>query len=220
MSKELSLSNNNIVKDKRNSLYYGQFRYVALFFLKEASVLRDLDARSIDRTIDFRNNWKIRVTNDERQRLHETAAHITSLTNPFKTNISYNWIYFYTNSLADIDILARNSPLTKQGKIREVVITHDKSVVGLKNPQHLYRTYIKSHRPEPHQRESLKAFVDHNSSEIRVSPGLREFLNDNKRYWLTDGYFIDHNDQRMITALALINPNLIRKTLPIVQVNS
>lgn len=214
------MSNQTIDEDRRNSLYYGQFRYVSLFFIKEASALRDLDARSIDRAVDFRNNWRFRISVEERQQLHEVAGYLTSLTNPFKTNISFNWIYFYTNNLEDIKLLATKSPLAKQGKIREAVITHSKDVVGLRNPQHLYRTYIKSHKPEPHQRESLKAFVENNGTEIRVSPGLRDFLKDNKRYWLNDGYFIDHNDERMITALALINPNLIRKTLPIVQVNS
>lgn len=214
------MSNKNIIEDRRNSLYYGKFRYVALFYIKEASALRSLDAKSIDRTIAFRNNWRARIDEHDRRKLHETAVHLTSLSNPYKTNISYNWIYFYTNSTKDIDFLATQTSLTKQGKTREAVVTHNKDVVGLRNPKHTFRTYIKSHRPEPHQRESLSSFVDNNSAEIRVSPGLRDFLKDKKLLWLSDGYFIDHNDMRMVTALALINPKLIRKTLPIVQVNS
>ena len=214
------MSNNIIDEDRRNSLYFDQFRYVALFFVKEASALRSLEPKNIDRTIDFRNNWKFRVTNDERQCLHETAGYLRSLKNSFKTSISYNWIYFYTNHLSDIDFLATQSPMTKNGRTRQAVVTHSKDVVGLRNPKHLFRTYVKSHKPEPHQRESLASFLYNNQQEIRISPGFRDFLKDSRRMWLGDSYFIDHNDMRLVTALALINPNLIRKTLPIVQVNN
>ena len=220
MKKGSLLSKKALIEDRRNSLYFDQFSYVALFFLKEASALRSLEPENIDQTVEFRNNWRFRVTEDDRRRLHDTADYLRSLTNPFKTTISYNWIYFYTNELCDIDLLATQSPMTKNGPTRQAVVTHSKDVVALRHPQHLFRTYIKSHKPDSAQLESLANFLHNNRQEIRLSPGLRDFLAAKNRHWLSDSYFVDHNDMRMVTALALLNPRLVRKTLPIVQLNN
>lgn len=212
------LLSKKIIKDQRNSLYFRQFRYVATFYLKEASALRKLDHNVIDERVEFRNQWRFQINEDQRQRLHKACDCILSLAHPYKLTISHNWIYFYTNELKDIDALALGSPMTRQGTIKEAVITHAPDVVGLKNPQHLYRTYIRSHRPETQQRENLESFLQNNREEIRISPGLADFIKDKRRLWLNDGYFIDHNDMRMVTALALVSPKLVRKTLPIVMI--
>lgn len=209
--------------DRRNSLYYGKFEYGARFYQKEISVIRKLDAEVIDESISYRNAWRNRelITDDMKHQLHATANHLLALKNPFKTMISMSWLYFYTNNPEDIDHLARFSPLQKLGKTTRVEITHARDTIGLKNPQHVYRTYVQSHKPTDHQREFLRDFVKHNKNEIRISPGLKDFLNPkSKRHWMMDYYFIDHNDMKMVTALALMNPKLVRKTMPIIKVNN
>ena len=78
-----------------------------------------------------------------------------------------------------------------------------------------------SHRPTDHQRDFLRDFLHHNQQDVRASQGLKDFLKPkNNRLWMMDYYFVDHNDMKMVTALALMNPKLVRKTLPIVKVNN
>jgi hypothetical protein len=208
---------------QRNKLYYGQFEYSARFHQKEISAIRQLDHQAIDRHIRYRNSWHNRdvVSDDVKHQLHVTCDHLLLLKNPFKTMISMNWLYFYTNHPQDIDHLATLSPMHKLGATTKIEITHTSDTIGLKNPRHAFRTYVQGHRPTEHQREHLRDFIQHNREDLRASPGLKDFLNPkSKRFWMMDYYFIDHNDMKMVTALALMNPKLIRKTMPIVKVNN
>ena len=208
---------------KRNSLYYGQFEYSARFYQKEISALRELDHHAIDRAVGYRNNWRNRdvITDDVKHQLHATCNHLLTLKNPFKTMISMHWLYFYTNHAEDIEHLTALSPMRKQGSTTKIKITHAQNTIGLKNPQHAFRTYVQSHRPTDHQRDFLRDFLHHNQQDVRASQGLKDFLKPkNNRLWMMDYYFVDHNDMKMVTALALMNPKLVRKTLPIVKVNN
>ena len=207
---------------KRNSLYYNQYQYSAQFFLKEASCLRELDHSKIEKTMAFRAAWTVnRVQPVDKEAVHKTCDLLLAIKNPFKTSISYNWIYFYTNHVADIHDLRNTGPMSCIGDITSVEITDPKHTIGLKDPKHVFRTYIKSHKPTTEQNECLRQFLKNNKKELKPSTSLMNFLTPkNRRFWASDYFFIDHNDMRMVTALALINPALIRKTLPIVQVNS
>jgi hypothetical protein len=51
--------------------------------------------------------------------------------------------------------------------------------------------------------------------EIGLSPSLKHWLTDRWKFIL-DYYFIDHNKHSTINMLRLIDPRLIRKTVPIV----
>lgn len=209
--------------DRRNKLYYGEFEYSARFYQKEISVIRKLDHDAIDETIGYRNSWHNReiIADDVKHQLHVTCNHLLALKNPYKTMISMNWLYFYTNHPEDVDHLTNLSPLHKLGPTSRVQITHDRDTIGLKNPRHAYRTYIQSHRPTEQERQYLRDFIHHNQDEIKASKSLKDFLNPkNKRFWMNDYYYIDHNDMKMVTALALMNPKLVRKTKPIVKVNN
>lgn len=209
-------------KAKRNDLYYGRFMYCARFFLREASALRELDHNKISQTLFFRSSWSNKVIPDtDMQNVHNTCDSLLALENPFKTMVSVNWVYFYTNDIADIDYLCANTAMQQSGSIHQVVITHPKNTIGLKNPKHAYRTFVRSHKPTDQQKQSLQAFIKHNKKYIKVSNGLKDFLRSkHHRYYMADYYYIDHSDMKMVTALALMNPGLVRKTMPIVQVNS
>ena len=207
---------------RRNSLYYGQYQYSAQFYLKEASALRELDHDKIEKTLAFRAAWTTnRVQDYEREAVHTACDCLLAINRPYKTMISYNWISFYTNDVADIDYLEATKSMRRIGDITTGEITHPKNTIGLKFPKHKFRTYVKSHKPTPEQCESLREFLKHNKADLKPSTGLKEFLSPkSQRYWMSDYFYVDHNDMRIVTALALINPALIRKTLPIVQVNN
>lgn len=224
MKKGLSLSTpaQTFKTVKRNSLYYGLYQYSAQFYIREASALRILDHHAIDKTLDFRTSWSRHVVQpQDRVAVHRACDSLLNITNSYKTMVSYNWIYFYTNDLCDIDYLIAASNMRHIGEITTVEITHKKDTIGLKNPKYAYRTYVRSHRPTEHQIQSLREFIKHSENEIRASQGLKDFLSTkNRRYWMSDYYFIDHNEMSIVTALALMNPKLVRKTMPIVKVNN
>ena len=187
------------------------------------SALRKLDHDEVDKIIDFRNSWTRHgvISEQIKRDLHITCDCLLDIANPYKITISSNWLYFYTNNPEDIESLAKTSPMKLLGKISEVEITHAQDAIGLKNPRHLFRTYVHSHRPTQAQRDSLREFLRHNKKYVRTSPSLKDFLSPkSKSLWMMNYFFIDHSDMKMVTALALMNPKLIRKTMPIVKVNS
>lgn len=207
----------------RNSLFYGQFCYQCKFYVRNASALRTLKHKAIDDVVRYRNSWTRNRINDEQAKiLHEVCDQLLAIKNPFKTMISSNWIYFYTNDLLDIQQLRSGAIGEIQwNEITQANVTHSKNEIGLQNPRHKFRTYVRCHKPTPEVIQSVKSFISAAGEDLRISPGLKEFLNAPRgRTWIQDGYFFDHNEMSMVTALALISPKLIRKTMPIVKINS
>lgn len=206
--------------EDRDDLYYGQFSYQARFFLPEASCLRTLDHDAIDSSVAWRSRWLRTaqalavITMD----LHTVCNQLNDLKNPYKKVIYQNWVYVYTSSFDDIVKLSMG-PMILKGT-SQANITHPKNTIGLKHPKHKFRTYVRAHRPTAEQKQHLTAFIAAAQEDVRASPGLKEFLGSNKYHWMQEHYFVDHNEMSMATALALINPKLIRKTMPIVQLNN
>ena len=209
--------------EDRDDLYYGQYQYQARFWLAEASCLRELGHDKIDRVIAWRHTWlqyrRNAISEGTKENLHTVCDQLQALPNSYKKVIYQNYIYIYTNSVDDIAALGAG-PMNLRSTT-EVNITHPKDTVGLRNPRHKFRTYVRSHRPTPEQCENLASFISAAGADLRPSPGLKEFLSPkNRRYWMSDYYFVDHNEMSMVTALALMNPKLVRKTMPIVKINN
>ena len=164
--------------EDRDDLYYGQYQFQARFFLPEAACLRTLDHDKIDGVIAWRSSWvqlkRQQLGTDVQNNLHTVCDQLNDLKNPYKKIIYQNWIYIYTNSFVDIATLSLG-PMTFRGAT-EVNITHPKNTIGLKNPKHKFRTYIRSHKPTQAQTDSLHAFVDAAGGDVRASPSLKEFL--------------------------------------------
>lgn len=224
MKKGSSLSTLQISnKEDRDDLYYGRYQYQARFWLREASCLRELDHNKINAVIEWRRGWlqyrREEMSEGAKENLHTVCDQLLALPNPYKKVIYQSYIYVYTNSVDDIIALS-TGPMSLRGTT-EVNITHPKDTIGLQNPRHKFRTYIRSHKPSPEQCENLALFISAAGTDIRPSPGLKEFLGPkNRRAWMSDYYFVDHNEMSMVTALALMNPKLVRKTMPIVKVNN
>lgn len=210
----------NFDDSKRDSPFYGRFQYVARYFLREASCLRTLNHEDIDKTLSYRSSWKWKeITPEVIQRVHTACDDLLAIADPHKITVTGNWIYFYTNTLTDIQQLS-NGVMSQKGPIGRAVITHDKGTIGHKNPKFKFRTYFHSHRPTADQVLQLNNFVSNCQSEIGISPGLRDWLNQKNPLWIMDHYYIDHNDMKFVTMMALVNPKLVRKTKPIVQINN
>ena len=206
--------------EDRDDLYYGQFLYQARFFLSDSSCLRKLDHDAIDGAVAWRSRWlrtaeQLAVTTMD---LHTVCNQLNDLKNPYKKVIYQNWVYIYTSEFNDIVKLSLG-PMILKGT-SQANITHPKNTIGLKNPRHKFRTYIRAHKPTPEQRQHLASFIAAAGEDVRAGPGLKEFLSNPRYHWMQEHYFVDHNEMSMATALALISPRFIRKTMPIVQVNS
>jgi hypothetical protein len=206
----------------RDSLYYGKFRYMTRFYLKEASSLRGATHAEIDRTLDVRAHWRRNydiISQEVKDNVHAAFDHLDNLPNPYKRTIFSDWVYFYTNHVEDIENLAQG-PMSQRGPVTEAVITHEYGTLGRIDPKYKYRTYFTSHKPTAEQLETFRQFIRNCEDDVKVSPGFRLWLTSGRVRWIMDHHYIDHNDMKMLTMIALISPKLIRKTKPIVKINN
>ncbi len=209
----------------RDSLYYGKYLYSARFVLSEVSCLRKLDHKEIDNVLNVRELWASRrdrvITFDHRANCHIVADQLLNLKNPFKHVImGNNWLYFYTGNLEDIETLSQG-PMKRVATVSQATVVCPKNTIGLKDPKHQFRTYFKAHSPTEQQIRNLDDFIDANQEYIKPSNGLKSFFKRSNSYaWILDYHYIDHNDMKMVTALALLNPKLVRKTKQIVKINN
>jgi hypothetical protein len=105
--------------------------------------------------------------------------------------------------------------------VSQATVVCPKNTIGLKDPKHQFRTYFKAHSPTEQQIRNLDDFLDANQEYIKPSNGLKSFFKRSNSYaWILDYHYIDHNDMKMVTALALLNPKLVRKTKQIVKINN
>ena len=214
----------SIVKVRRARPWFGQYRLCGHSSVLWAYALRGLDHRHIDHVIDSRRRWSdVRINHggswrsqfsaDEPQQedLHALCDFLLT-ESAQKLVVESNRLNVYTNNRNFLDRLAR-FPVGQFLWISEVELAGDPSAVNLRSSDYQWRTYLRTQQIDNIQRESLRCYLD-NQSDIRMAPSLRHALaNDYQR--LHEHHFIDHNDSAVISMMTLIQPGLIRKTLPI-----
>lgn len=226
----LSLTNSNLEFEikERNSLFYSKYKYCVSFNLLEVSALRyGFDADSIREAIHIRNGnraqhrlWggppmgpiPINVTDD----IIDLGI-LLGLEKDFKIVFSFDLAYVYTN---DINFIVKISQLkyVKNLKYSQAEVTVASGTIQRRCRDYQKRSYFYWRKFDEKQKQSLTNFLKTNSTngDLKMSPALRYWSGAIKSFVTQEHFFIDYNDDRLLTMLALIKPKLIRKTLKIV----
>lgn len=223
-----------ISKKKRTDYWFGKYPYCLRFELMEASALRGLDHRDIDRTLRVRKSWGLKmqgrpnfggswhsrwkhhqITEETADNLHTVCEFLSCEKRDHKLHLMGDTVYLYCTDLGIInDILLFQFIDPAQTLISQVVLQGDRGSLCLKSSEHQYRTYFRNLSLSSEQSHALKEFLK-NQIDLKMSPTLR--------YWATstvknprDYFFIDHSDHGILTMLNLVCPRVTRKTLPII----
>ena len=205
---------------ERNQLFFGQYRYCISFFLKNASVLRDLDPIKILRSIQYRNQWaptanyKQRIDEQEQHELIQVCDYLLARPNAFKRTVSTHAMYLYTNHPADFQNLNGVGGLVVTN-CTQVNVSLQPDAVTLKNPAHSYRTFFRERWLRDHELQNLREYFRARADQFRLSPGF-QLLVEGRRMWLMGNYFVDHNEPRADFLINMAVPGIVKKTLPIV----
>ena len=164
----------------------------------------------------WRGSWvPLQITDQMRMNVHRLCTFFQQENVDHKIMIASDWIYVYT---LDLDLPKRIWDLDYLDHTRMTLSTVDTvgkpGTVYLQNPKHLYRSYFRRRKLEPEQGDRVRRFLS-SQQELRMSASLRYWAEKEQESWLKEYYFIDHDDQGILTMLALIDPRLIRKTLAI-----
>jgi hypothetical protein len=130
-----------------------------------------------------------------------------------RTSVSGGVAYIYGNNLDFLTGLT-DSDYIHSPEITEVYLDRPRDTVMLKKSNYQYRTYFRDCNITSENRQYLHNWI-RNQQDIRVSPGLQEWLTNNWRN-LYSNYFFDHNDIRLTQMLGLILPRALKATKTIV----
>ena len=206
--------------------------------MDEASALRDLSHKEIDRTIERRREWREialqrwnktgtvigkhhnilgrrrkEITEETVENLHELADILLTSTVDFKLVVSGNQGHVYTNELTFVNQLDQ-LPYFTQKHYSQAEVTRPKNTIQLKNPKYKLRSYFKRIKVTAEQKDQLKGFLT-NQTTVRRSPALDRWI-ASVLHRTEDYFFIDHDNMQWLTMLALVRPGLIRKTMQII----
>jgi hypothetical protein len=209
------------------------------FCLPEVSALKTLDHAYIDVVIERRRLWrevaqqrwspiigtaKTRqtivtkrwrdITDDTVSDLHELADILIKTSLDYKFVTSVNHAYVYTNSITLLKRLVKLPNITDI-KYTEAVINRPKGTIKLTNPKYPYRSYFKSIKLTPGEKNNLVNFFNNQQGFIRVSPALVNWL-ITPFHRTQDYFFMDYDSESWLVMLSLIKPGLIRKTVDII----
>jgi hypothetical protein len=125
--------------------------------------------------------------------------------------------YIYSN---DIDLLNSliKKPYLNTNYIFQANVVRQKNTISLRKSSHRYRTYLNDSRITDSEHRSLSEYL-FSQSDWRLSPALQRWCLSSLP-WLQRSHFIDHNNATEIVMLELIKSGIIRKTMPIVEVNN
>lgn len=217
---------------RRNALYYGQYRWCLRGYQPEFHCLRQLDHTRIDRIMRARKEWgrqihtrqpgswywsQLEITDADVANLHSMCDFLLDDDRERKLVISGSWFYFYANDLSFLHAVMA-LPWLDQDRLKctEVELHGQPNAVIRQQARHRMRSYLRSMILDERKRTTLVNILGQ-QEHIRLSPSLQYWVDHPRWNRVLDYHFIDHDDSGMITLLSLIEPLLIRRTLPIVE---
>jgi hypothetical protein len=135
-----------------------------------------------------------------------------------------NWGYLYSNNLASLQEIAQCSVI-KGPTFTRVVINRPRHTVLLEDSDYQSRTYFKDQTITTDQKERLANFLS-KQTDIRLSPSLKRWVNISsgggfqRRDSTMRHFFFDHNSDGVALMVEMMNPGIIRKTMPVLKVNN
>ena len=218
-----SLSN-NIRTVLRSQWYFGQYEYCTAGILKDCFVLRFKDHAVVESMIARRLEWSRRMPSQpgswmrsmvpscdtDIQNLHQTLDWILAQKDSVRTTVCEDQIHLYCQDVAQAS-KASQLPGLINPTVTQVQIQGQPGQVNLKASPWLYRTYLRCRRLTSAQKSSMTSFLQA-QSDVRLGPALQNWLANKDNLRCQEHYFIDHNDPRIQTFLALAADGIIRTT--------
>lgn len=217
-----------LITEKRNKLYFNKFKYKCKVHLP--GVGYTYYTSDIDSFRDRIERWK---SQDEK--------HHTYWPNSYRTidyaDIKYDAIEYYIDFRNNMDkdkmtcrIEGRNVSffsndlnlfkpllvLDPYMELSESTVLDNKVFYMSRTPKYKFRTYFKGKRPPEKFLENVLDFSDRYPS-VKVSEGLlrlaRNRMHSHNRFmYMHNSYYVDYDDQSMLTILAMFFDNMLSKT--------
>jgi hypothetical protein len=214
--------------EPRGSLYFGKYEYTISFHIDCAWLLNSLSRTKILEGLHRRDQYNRSIghpVTDEltKKNLIHAVDVIGNLRSAYiHRTYGINSFHVYTNDIKDVETLYRNYP--KESIIKQAVLAYPTGVVMLVNePKYPYRTYLKEKNLSTDKKQAVWNWISHQDPDLVASPVTEKWFTQDYGWgrtksnssWSREHYFVEHNDLKHITMLAMLCPGLTRKTVQV-----
>lgn len=174
--------------------------------------------RQRSRNINFGGSWRTakynKITPSVREQIHTACDYFIAQGTQVKLNVLQDTMYVYTNQYSMRDDLASLGFSIDQ--ITTVKLNRPLDTVRSNNKESVIRCYFKQVELTDAEFVLLTKFLKDNKDSCQPSRAVEFFLARGDML-LRNYFFIDFENESLISALELMTPNLIRKIVPIVK---
>ena len=212
--------------EKRNKLYFNKFKYRAVCKIQGAAYTYyapDLDTfvARMEKLRDNKPRYGVRVINDDWREYWEevnldSISQLITWRNLVSKNkclirIQSDFVSFFSNDLSLLQTLESIDPKLK---ITEVISYDNNYLYFKKQPKFKFRTYFKGKRMPKDFSDNIRSLQDMYKS-LNFSKGLFTSLFHNNWHpyrYMHGSYFVEYNDEQMLTILSMWFPDMLAKT--------
>ena len=239
------IASNQNRKEDTDRLYFDQYRYSFKLMVKDFSCLREMRnttktqtevefivAKRFAKRLSYDRFWTytesgsavLNLTDDQTttkmrlDNLIHMLGHLWPNRRYIKIMFSGDWGYIYSND-RDLLIQIDNLPYVTGYYIKEAVISKPKNTVVLKSSPYRFRSYFAYKKYDDAKKERIRDYLK-NQPDVKISRGLTHWLKYKISDWSRRHYYFDHNDTKIELMLQLIYPDIVRITMPIIEVNN
>lgn len=212
--------------EKRNKLYFNKFKYKAVVQIQGAAYtyytpnLETFVAR-MEKLRDSKPRYGVRLLNEEWKEywdevnLDRISKLITwrNVVNKEKCSlrIQGDFVSFFSNELGLLQTLDSIDPNVT---ITEAICYQNDYMYFKKEPKYKFRTYFKGKRMPQDFSDNIRTLQNMYSS-LNFSKAIFSSLFHNNWHpyrYMHGSYFVEYNDERMLTILSIWFPDMLAKT--------
>jgi hypothetical protein len=244
------IASNRELKEKTDRLYFDQYRYSFKLQVKDFSCLREIRSSTKTQTevefivtkrfakrLSYDRFWTytspglaipglailnvIEEQTTTKMRLDclmDLLGHLWPVRNQVKIMFSGDWGYIYSND-RDLLIKIDELPYVTGYYIKEAVVSRTKNTVVLKSSAYQFRSYFAYKKYDEDKKARIQDYLK-NQPDVKIGRGLNHWLKYKISDWSRRHYYFDHNDPKIELMLQLMFPDIIRTTMPIIEVNN
>lgn len=239
------IASNRELKENTDRLYFDQYCYSFKLRVKDFSCLRELRNTTKTQTevefittkrfvvrLSYDRFWTYNPTFDSPANLksEQTATkmrlddligllgHLWPVRNQVKIMFSGDWGYIYSND-RDLLIKIDDLPYVTGYYIKEAVLSRTKNTIVRKSSAYRFRSYFAYKKYDEDKKARISDYLK-NQPDVKIGRGLNNWLKYKISDWSRRHYYFDHNDPKIELMLQLMFPDILRITMPIIEVNN
>lgn len=216
----------NLASEKRNKLYFNKFKYRAVVYIQGAAYTYytpDMETfmSRMEKLRDNKPRYGVRVLTDEWKEywdevnLDRISQLITWRNVVSKEKcmirIQGDHVSFFSNELPLLQTL---DSIDSGVRITEAICFDPDKLYFKRQPKYKYRTYFRGKRIPKDFSDNVRTLQDMYKS-LNFSKGIFTSLFHNTWHpyrYIHGSYFVEYNDQQMLTILSMWFPDMLAKT--------